>query len=126
MSRATLILANDAVRERAAKWVKSAPPQTRVTFQEPKRTLDQSAKMWADLTEIARSLPWHGVRLSAEDYKLLFMDALSREMRLVPNLTGDGFVNLGRSSSNLSKQEMSELIELIEAFAAEHGVELGT
>ncbi len=41
---------------------------------------------------------------------------------MVPNLDGTGFVNLGRSSSDLSKSEMSDLIELIHAFGANHGV----
>ena len=47
-----------------------------------------------------------------------------QELRLVPNIHGNGFVQLGRSSSKLSKAEMSELMALIEAFAAEHGVTL--
>jgi hypothetical protein len=52
------------------------------------------------------------------------MAALNQELRLVPNIHGNGFVQLGRSSSKLSKAEMSELMELIEAFAAQHGVDL--
>ena len=50
-------------------------------------------------------------------------DALKREVRMVPNLDGNGFVSLGRSSSDLSKSEMSDLMELIAAFGAQHGVE---
>ena len=46
-------------------------------------------------------------------------------MRMVPNLDGNGFVSLGRSSSALSKEEFSDLMELIAAFAAERGVDLG-
>jgi hypothetical protein len=45
-------------------------------------------------------------------------------LRIVPNLDNTGFVNLGTSSSDLSKDEMSELIELILAFGANHNVEL--
>ena len=47
-----------------------------------------------------------------------FLDGLKRELRVVPNLDGTSFVNLGRSSSDLTKQEMSDLIELIAAFGA--------
>jgi hypothetical protein len=43
-------------------------------------------------------------------------------MRLVPSLDGTGVVNLGRSSSNLSKSEFSDLLELIHEFGARHGV----
>lgn len=78
--------------------------------------------MWAMLTEIAQQLPWHGTVLRPDDWKLIFLAALKREQRLVPNLDGDGFVNLGRSSSDLSKNEMGDLIDLISAFGSTHGV----
>ncbi|MFG1399927.1 recombination protein NinB [Roseixanthobacter pseudopolyaromaticivorans] len=122
MSRALVILQSETDRNRAANWARKAPPGTRVEFKQPKRTTDQNARMWAMLTDIARQLPWHGVKLSPDDWKLIFLDALKREMRLAPNLDGTGFVNLGRSSSDLSKSEMSDLMELMSEFGARHGV----
>lgn len=122
MSRATLTLDCKARREQASRWCLNAPIGTRITFAEAKRTADQNALMWDLLTDIATQVPWHGVKLSADDYKLIFMAALNQEMRLVPNLDGTGFVSLGRSSSKLSKAEMSDLIELILKFCAERGV----
>lgn len=77
------------------------------------------------LTDIARQLPWHGVKLTPDDWKLVFLDALKREVRMVPNIDGNGFVNLGRSSSDLSKQEMGDLLDLIAEFGARHGVQFG-
>lgn len=122
MSRAVLVLANDDIRAKALSWVRKAPPETRIEFKAPKRTLPQNARMWAMLTDIAAQLEWHGLRLTADDWKLLFLDALKTEMRLVPNINGNGFVNLGRSSSDLSKEEMGDLMTIIEAFGANHGV----
>lgn len=122
MSRAVLILTDKATRQRAAAWCLNAPPGCRVEFKEAKRTTDQNALMWASLTELARQVDWHGVKLSADDWKLMLMSGLNQEMRLVPNIEGNGFVNLGRSSSDLSKAEMGDLIELIFAFGAKHGV----
>lgn len=122
MSRATLILASDRERQRAAAWVAKAPCNTRLEFKAPKRTLDQNAKMWAMLTELAQQLPYHGLRLTPDDWKLIFLDALKREVRMVPNLDSTGFVSLGRSSSDLSKSEMADLIELIHEFGARNGV----
>lgn len=122
MSRATLILTGPESRARAAAWCRNAPMNTRVEFKEAKRTTDQNALMWASLTEIARQVPWHGLKLSADDWKLIFMASLNQEMRLVPNIDGTGFVNLGRSSSDLSKEEMGGLIDLIHEFGARHGV----
>ena len=67
-------------------------------------------------------MPWHGLRLTLDDWKLIFLDALKREVRMVPNIDGNGFVSLGRSSSDLSKEEMGDLLELIYAFGARHDV----
>ncbi len=65
---------------------------------------------------------WHGQRLRPDDWKLIFLDALKRETRTVPNIDGTGFVDIARSSSDLSKQEFTDLIELIFEFGARHGV----
>lgn len=123
MSRVALILNSKARREQAARWCFNAPAGTRLTFAEPKRSVPQNDKMWAALTDIAKQLTWHGVRLSPDDWKLVMLDALKREVRMVPNIDGNGFVNLGRSSSDLSKAEMSDLLEIIYAFGAKHGVQ---
>ena len=123
MGRAVLVLNGKTERDRAISWIQKAPTGTRLTFQASKRTIDQNSRMWAMLTEIARQVPWHGVKLQAADYKLIFLSALKQEMRIVPNLAGDGFVNIGVSSSDLSKSEMSDLIELMNLFAAERNIQ---
>lgn len=122
MTRATLILASNAVRDKAHTWIDRVPPGTRVEFKKPRRTIPQNDRMWAMLSDVAAQVPWHGLRLSPDDWKLVFLDALKREVRMVPNLDGNGFVSLGRSSSDLSKEEMGDLMELIAAFGANHGV----
>ncbi len=125
MSRAALVLASKRERDQAINWIAKAPVNTRLEFKAPKRTIPQNSLMWVYLTKIAQALPWHGVRLSADDWKLIFLDALKQEVRIVPNIAGTGFINLGRSSSDLSREEMGDLILLIQSFAAQHGVELG-
>jgi len=124
MSRALLVLNSAKEREKAVSWVQKAPPGTRVEFKAAKRTLPQNDRMWAMLTDIAQQLEWHGVRLTPDQWKLIFLDALKREVAIVPNIDGTGFVNIGTSSSDLSKGEMSDLMELIAAFAAKHEVTL--
>jgi hypothetical protein len=124
MPRATIILANDAMRRKATEWAATAPDGTRVEFKAPKRSLPQNDRMWLMLTDIAQQVEWHGLRLTPDDWKLIFLDALKREVRAVPNIDGNGFVNLGRSSSDLSKAEFSDLMELISAFAAQRNVTL--
>lgn len=127
MSRALLVLANDTFRRRAIDWIMKAPRDTRVEFKGPKRSLPQNDRMWAMLTDLAVQLAWHGRRMSAADWKLVMLDAMRREskeeLRIVPNSDGTGFVNLSTSSSDLSKEEMTALIEIMFAFGAKHGVE---
>jgi hypothetical protein len=122
MSRYQVTLRSSADRARALQIINAAPFGSRVTVQAAKRSLPQNDRMWAMLTDIAQQLPWHGVKLRPDDWKLIFLNALKRELRMVPNLDGTGFVNIGTSSSDLSKGEMSDLIELMLAFGAEKGV----
>lgn len=122
MPNPSVTLDSEDRRKQAARWCMNAPAGTRIQFQAPKRTLGQNALLWDILTDIARQVPWHGVKLSADDWKLLFLSALKTEMRIVPNLDNNGFVNLGRSSSKLSVSEMSDLIELIRAWCARNNV----
>ncbi len=122
MSRALLILNGPADRSRAIELIGKAPKGTRVHFKGEKRSLAQNDRMWAMLTDISHQLAWHGQKLRADDWKLVLLAGLKRELRIVPNIDGNGFVNLSQSSSDLSKAEMSEFIELIFAFGAQHGV----
>lgn len=125
MTRRALFLITPEIRARAAEWCHTSPHDTRVEFKEPKRTPPQNALMWVLLTELSRQLEWHGQTLSPEDWKLIMLDGLKRELRVVPAIDGRGMVMLGRSSSDLSKDEMGQLIELIYAFGAQNGVEFG-
>jgi hypothetical protein len=121
MSRAIVTIHRESDRARAADWLRRAPAGTRLEFKAAKRSVPQNDRMWAMLTDVASQLAWHGERLTTNDWKHLFLDVLGRENRVVPGING-GIVSLGTSSSDLSKEEMSDLIILIEKFGAEHGV----
>jgi hypothetical protein len=115
------IMAHAITRQNAIKAVQDAPEGYAVTISEPTRTLEQSARMWAMLHETSRQVVWHGKKLGAEDWKIIFTAGL-KKLEVVPNLDGTGFVALGQSTSRMSKREMSDLIEMIMAFGAERGV----
>jgi len=96
-----------------------------VTVHDKLRTVNQNDRLHPLIRPIAKNLVWHGRKLSVDQWKLVFMDALNQEMQVVPNIDGTGFVQLGRKTSRLSVGEMSDLMALIEAFAAQHGIDLG-
>jgi hypothetical protein len=54
----------------------------------------------------------------------MLMHALGHETRFIPTLDGDGVFPLGFRSSRLTIPEMSDLLELLHAFAAREGVTL--
>jgi hypothetical protein len=122
MSRAIVTINREFDRMRAANWINTAPLGTRVEFKASKRSIPQNDRMWAMLTDVATQLAHHGQRLTANQWKLLFLDALGRESVTVPALDGKGIVSLGMSSSDLSKEEMSDLLECIAEFGTRHGV----
>lgn len=122
MSRALLVLRTDTDRRKATEWIHRAPPMTRVEFKASKRTTDQNARMWAMLTDIATQKTHMGRRYTPDQWKVLFMHACGREVQFIPALDGSTFIPWGQSSSDLSKGEMSELIEFLFAWGAENGV----
>lgn len=122
MGRALLIINTEADRQKASHWIGKAPWGARITFQAAKRTVDQNSLMWAALTDVAQQVEHLGQRYTPEAWKILFMHACGREVRFLPGLDGKTFVPWGQSSSDLSKQEMTDLIEFIFSWGAEHGV----
>ena len=122
MSRALLVLHDDVIRARAIDWIKRAAKDTRVEFRGPRRTLDQNALMWAMLTDISRQREHCGRRYSPDQWKILMLHACGREVQFIPALDGSTFIPWGQSSSDLSKQEMSDLIEFMRSWGAQNGV----
>ncbi len=121
MSRAQILLRSKAGCARAWRWMQLAPKGTRLEFKGPRRSLAQNDRMWLMLTEIARH-DWKGQRYSTEAWKDFFMHAL-RGSRWMPGEDGD-MVPIGRSTSDLSKEEFGDLLELIEAFCARQEIAL--
>lgn len=121
-SRATLILVSPEIRQRAAHWAAKLPEGTRIDFKGPKRTLPQNDRFWAMLSDVATQKEHAGRKYTPDQWKILFMHACGREVQFIPSLDNATFIPWGQSSSDLSKAEMTELIEFIHAWGAEHGV----
>lgn len=121
MTSHTVILNTRADRQRGVALVGSAPQGAVLTVASPKRTLDQNAKMHAMLSDISLAMPM-GRRHTPDDWKAILMNACGWECQFQEGLDGRPFP-MGFRSSQLTKDQMTTLIEYMLAFGAEHGVE---
>ena len=117
------VIAHTEARRRAVLAIQNAPDGYVVRIQPPTRSLEQNAALWAALNDVARQVVWHGRKLDAESWKHVFSASLKKQ-DVVPGIDG-GFVVLGISTSKMTRSEMSDMLELIHAFGAEHGVVWG-
>ena len=115
-----LILTGPQARQSACRYVLAAPEGYVVKITERTRSLDQNAKLWPMLGDVSEQVEWYGKHLTDEEWKDVFTAALKKS-KVVPGLDG-GFVVLGQRTSNMTKSEFSELIELMYSFGAEHDV----
>jgi hypothetical protein len=122
MSRAVVAINSIADRDLARDWINRAPPGTRVEFKGAKRSVEQNDRMWAMLTDVATQKTHAGRRYTTDQWKVLFLHACGREIQFLPSLDNSTFIPWGQSSSDLSKAEMTELIEFIFAWGSENGV----
>ncbi len=92
-----------------------------VEVRQEKRSDPQNRLMWSCLGDLARQVDWHGQKLDAEAWKDMATAALKRQ-RVVPGIDG-GFVVLGQRTSQMTKAEMTELIDFLFAFGDQRGVQ---
>lgn len=108
-------------RERAKRLVDQAPDGWINETREPRRTNEQSEKMWAMLTDISHAKPLDR-RHTPDDWKAIAMNACGWECQFIEGLDGRPFPQ-GFRSSQLTKSQMSTLIDWLQAFGDEHGVQ---
>lgn len=127
MGKVALILTNTSVRQQAKHWVDKAPMGAVFTLADAKRSVPQNSRLWALLTDVARQAEWpvgSGIKRSTEAWKDIFTAALlsaQNNLDVVPGING-GFVLLGMHTSSMDKAEFGDLMTLIEAWGAEHGI----
>jgi hypothetical protein len=113
-------LVNDSARKMAHAAISQAPDGYGVRVEPPKRTLDQNAKLHAELQEIAESVEWAGKHRDVETWKRLltaaWLRARGEPIELLPAIDGAGVDVVFRATSTLTVQEMSDLIEFISAW----------
>lgn len=121
MKGQTIILRGDAQRALAKRLIDAAPVDAVMNIAAASRTNDQNAKMHAMISDVARAKP-EGRIYSPLIWKALFMSEAGFKPTFERSLSGEGIVPIGFKSSRLTKAEFSDLIEVIYAYGAEHGV----
>lgn len=125
MRKQVFEIRSPVIQQNAIQYIQQIYPNHEkpliVTIQEKSRSLDQNRRLWATLRDISEQVNWHGRKLDSESWKCIFTAALKKQ-DVVPNLTNDGFVVLGQSTSKMRVSEFSDLLELINSFGAERGV----
>jgi len=87
----------------------------------------QEEKYHAMIGEVAKQA-WHmGSKWDAESWKRLLVDQFCKDNGIktgvvIPNLAGDGIVQLGMQTRKFTKEQASEFVEWLHAWGAEHGV----
>lgn len=119
-------------RATAFRWIDRAiargqegerPKPWLMTLKEPTRTDEQNAAMWSLLAQVTKQRPVHnGVKMDADLWKAVFMQAWGSEVVFLPTLDADGMFPAGHRSSQLTVPEFTELIEFILAWMAKEGL----
>lgn len=116
----TTVLNGPVARERAKLLIDRAPAGYVAKVEEPRRTLDQNAMMWAMLSDVSVAMP-EGRRHTPEDWKAIFMNACGWEVQFIAGLDGRPFPT-GFRSSRMTKRQMGDLIDFIQSYGDQHGV----
>lgn len=128
-SGAIFVLNNGYARREATRAIAVAHEGMVVEVREPRRTLDQNARLHAMLGDIVKSGYAHqGRKFDTEELKTLFvtewMSETGQPSDIVPSLYGNSFVQLRRSTTKMSPKEIGEVMIIVERFCGENGIVL--
>jgi hypothetical protein len=91
-----------------------------------KRSNDQNRKLHAMLGEIADQVEWAGAKRDTDTWKRLMVAAWCRAtgetVEFLPAIDGKGVDIVFRHTSEMTKAEVSDLIEFVYAWGADAGV----
>lgn len=100
-----------------------------VKVEQETRSLAENAMLHALLSQISRQVEWAGAKRDPEVWKRLLTASWCRargeHVEMLPALDGHGVDIVFRRTSQLTRAECAELIEFVQAWAAEHGVSTG-
>lgn len=88
-----------------------------------KMTWRQQKRLNAMCGDMEKQAEWHGFRLNKDQWRALVVAVLRNDQLQVPGDEGRGFILLGGSSSDLSRKETSDAIELLYKLGADRNVQ---
>lgn len=124
MTEKRTFFANSATaRQNAMRAVAHCPDGYKVTIEPPKRSGSINAALHAKLGEIADSREWAGKRWDIETWKRLLVAswhrATGQSVVMLPALDGAGIDIVFRRTSDMTQEEVRDLLAFIEAWEAE-------
>ena len=120
MSGQTIILAGPSQRQLAHRLIEKAGVGYVVTIKEPTRSTEQNSKMHAMLSDVSRAKP-EGRLHTVDVWKQIMMNACGHKAQFEVGLDGEIFP-AGLKTSRLNKREMSDMIEFIYWYGAQHDI----
>lgn len=126
--RKYFILAHNVARSNAKIAIDESPDGYAVEIKPITRSLAQNAKLHALISDIARTLEWAGTKRDVETWKRLltaaWLRARGEPIEMLPALDGHGVDIVFRRTSELTINEMIELIEYIQAWAVDKNIDV--
>lgn len=126
--RKQYILMHQEARQAAINAINEAPEGYYVDIKPRNRSLEQNAMLHALIQEISQKLEWAGKTRTTEAWKRLltaaWLRARGEPIEMLPAIDGHGVDIVFRKTSELTVNEMTELLEYIQAWAVEQGIEL--
>ena len=104
-----------------------AGKQLTLEIKQSNKSREQEEKYHAMIGEISKQAQHLGSKWDAESWKRLLVDQFCRENDIktgvvIPNLSGEGIVQLGFQTRKFTKEQASEFVEWLNAWGAEHGI----
>ena len=120
--------AHTALTHRLWPWLKAnlmAGTAMVLSARKDTRSQAQNRLMWSCLTDLSEQVQWFGKRLTPEGWKD-FITAHLNGQEEVPNMYGTGFVAIGKgsSTSDMTRKEMTAVIDLCHAFGSDKGLHI--
>ena len=105
--------------------------QLTLEIKDATKSRDQEEKYHAMIGEIAKQAQHLGAKWDSESWKRLLVDQFCKDNGLktgavIPNLAGDGIVQLGQQTRKFTKEQASEFVEWLHAWGATNGIHFET